>query len=456
MKKLLSLSPSKIFIFCGLGLVMTLGAFWHHQTNQMQLDRMGILNQASGTCFARISQSFTAIMIKDIRSPYLNDGFLGLSNECLDETAKTIAPFKSSMGKGHDYLNMMAAEVHWFHEMLTKIHAPMLAGQNQTASTNGLASKYSKIEGLKNNLVDEIESYSQKIKKVQASDEVLMGAGLMIFVIALSLLSLQEFNRVQLRREVEGEALSLLKAGQNHVGAMVDTLVDRALSSQGLTVTSQIFRDYHEALLERPAKNQNVSDDSVIRANPLTATMVEEAEEQKSVNNEIKNTARSSFKEVLVSLQNIHAKDLLQASDVRDVQLAVEFEGLEQMMNAAVNKMAEKRMDNKKILISNQIHTDRAVITMFLGGNTFTASELEYMSNETSTINTTDMNLMILKELTNETGIRPVLENKLDRHGKITGLSVRFVINRAPKENKSKLISVMRGKKKDLARELVN
>ena len=35
------------------------------------------------------------------------------------------------------------------------------------------------------------------------------------------------------------------------------------------------------------------------------------------------------------------------------------------------------------------------------------------------------------------------------------GMNIRFTVNRAPKE-KSKLVSVMKGKKKDLTRELMN
>jgi hypothetical protein len=50
-----------------------------------------------------------------------------------------------------------------------------------------------------------------------------------------------------------------------------------------------------------------------------------------------------------------------------------------------------------------------------------------------------------------------LIENKTDRNGNLTGMSVKFTVPRVVKEKSSKnLISVMKGKKRDLARELMN
>src|SRR5690606_10784108 len=147
--------------------------------------------------------------------------------------------------------------------------------------------------------------------------------------------------------------------------------------------------------------------------------------------------------------------DVLHLADVRDVQLAVEYETFEQMMNAAVNKLAEKRPEGKKVQVTNQVHSDRSIISFFLSGNTFNASELEYAQAENGSTDSADMNLMILKEMVAETGAGWHIENKADRQGKITGMVIRLTLPRVPK-TKTKLVSVMKGKKKDLTRELMN
>ena len=448
MKNLLSLSPSKIYLACGLGLLMTLGAFWHHQQNQTQLDRMNVLNQGVGTCFNRISQTFTAMMIKDIQSPYLNRGFMALSDECLNETIKGINPFRKHVGKGYETLNQLISEVHWFHEKVLKIHAPMLAGQMLETPLAPLTERYGKMEAFKVNLVDEIDETNAQIREVQMNDEFLMGAGLIIFVLSLSLLSLQEFNRFQLQREIEKEALNLLKAGQGNVGAMVDRLVDRALMTQGMPVTAQIFKDYHGDLLERMTTTK------VSKTEVKTVAVVEEKVEEVIA----APIHKTSLKEVLVSIQNIQPKELIHTTEVRDVQMNVPYESFEQMMNAAINQLAARRMEDKKIMISNQIHSDRSVITLFLAGSIYTASELEFASNtQGQAIDGIDMNMIILKEMVSESGASWHLENKTDRQGNITGMSIRLIVNRIPASaRQNKLVSVFKGKKKDLTRELMN
>lgn len=436
MKKLLSISPSKIYLACGLGLAMTIGSFWHHQVNQTQLDRMNVLSQGVGTCFNRVSQTFTAFMIKDIKSPYLNGSFMALSNECLKETVNAINPFRKELGKGYETLNQMVSEVHWFHEKLMKV-------TSAATPLAAIADRFGKMENFKVSLIDEIDEISTQLREIQVSDEYLMGSGLILFVLAISMLSLQDYARIQRRREIEKEALNFLKAGNANVGAIVDQLVDKALSMQGLTVTSQIFRDYHEdILMKRTSKNFSA---------PAATQVEEKIEEVKDISEE-----RTSLKEILVSIQNHQAKDSIQATDVRDVQLNISYEIFEQMMSSGISQLMNRKTDNKKIMISNQIHSDRSIVNLFLAGNTFTASELEFAGNDMAVAQEIDMNLVILKEMVSEAGAQWYLENKTDRNGSITGMNIRFTVMRSSKETKKNLVSIVKGKKKDLARELMN
>jgi hypothetical protein len=450
MKKLLSVSSAKIYLLTGLSLIMTLGAFWHHQMNQSQVERLSILNQGVGTCFNRISQTFTAMMIKDVQSSYLNRGFMALSDECLNETIKGINPFKKNVGKGYETLNQLISEVHWFHEKVVRTHSPMLAGQ--TAVTLApISERFSKMETLKMDLIDEIDAASYQLRKIQTNDEYLMGAGLILLVLALMILSLQDFNRSQLRKEIERESLNYLKAGKANVGAIVDQLVDRALSTQELPVTAQIFRDYHENLLENVSlKSKSFSADKIEKMSDETNN------ESVVIEDKNENFHKTSLKEVLVSIQNTQPKDSIHMSEVRDVILNVPYESFEHVMNSAINQLASRRSDGKKVMIGNQIHSDKSVINLFLSGSTFSASELEFAGAPTGTaLDGIDMNLVILKEMVQEADTQWHLENKVDRNGNITGMNIRFTVKRTPKE-KSKLISLTRGKKKDLAKELLN
>jgi hypothetical protein len=455
MKKILSLSPSKIYLVCTLSMFSTLGAFWHHQVNQTQLDRLNVLNQGVGTCFNRISQTFTAMMIKDIQSPYLNRGFMGLSDECLNETIKGINPFKKNVGKGYETLNQLISEVHWFHEKVSKLHGPLLANPAAPTALGPLTDRFGKMETYKMGLVDEIDAASTQLRNVQMNDELLMGSGLILFVLALTLLSLQDFNRNQLKKEIEREALNFLKAGNSNVGALVDQLVDRALVGQGLPVTAQIFRDYHGNLLEKMASTKTAEGEAPTRTAKVSEVTAVAAEAELDAG-PVTPAYKTSLKEVLVAIQNLHPKDTIHMADVRDVQLNVPYEAFEQMLNSAVNQLAARKSEHKKIMIGNQIHSDKSVVNLFLGGSTFNASELEFAQGGKTVLgDAIDMNLVILREMVSESGAQWHLENKVDRNGNITGMNIRFTLNRTPKE-RSKLVSVMKGKKKDLTRELMN
>jgi hypothetical protein len=390
------------------------------------------------------------MMIKDIRSSYLNRGFMGLSDECLNESIKGIIPFKKTFEKGYETLNQLISEVHWFHEKILKIHTPMLAGQDLNSSLTPISDRFTNMENFKINLLDEIEVTSSMIREVQRNDEILMGVGLIIFVLSLSLLSLQEFNRIQIQRSLEKEALNFLKAGKSNVGAMVDQLIDSALLSQGMPVTAQIFRDYHEDILEKMSL-KNSSEKKKKEPAP-SAEVMEERQPKESAYTGLK----TSLKEVLVTIQNTQSREAVHMSEVRDVQLNVPFETLEQMINAAVNQLVARKTGNKKVMIANQIHSDRSILNLFVAGSTFSASELEFAeAKEGTATDGIDMNLLILKEMVAEAGAQWFIENKVDRNGNITGMNIRFTLARAPKE-RSKLVSVMRGKKKDLTRELMN
>lgn len=448
MKKVLSLKPAGIFIFAGLSLAMILGSFWYYQSNQTQLNRLAVMNQGLTTCFGRISQSFTALMISDIQSPYLKENFTKLTSECLNETAKSGEAVKATLGKGWENFNQLSAEAHWFHEKLARVKNE----KDAAGMTASVSDRYARMENYREALSDEIEASGALIRNVQNNNEVLMGFGLIVFVISLSLLSLQEYLRLEEKKRIEREALSYLTKGQANVGAIVDRLVDNALVSQGMPVTAQVFRDYHGELLEKQALR--VSTDAAVVAEEAQAEEIAETfEPEVSTETEVEAREKASLKEALVTLQNVHTKDQLHIAELRDVQLLANPEGVEHMLNAAVNALLAKRTDERKIMVGTQVHSDRVILNFFCGGNVFSAMELEYGSNPEVIAEGVDMNLQILKEMVQLASAQWYIENKVDRHGKITGMNIRLVMDRAMKENRSKnLVSVMKGKKKDLAK----
>jgi hypothetical protein len=454
MKKLLSLSRSKICLLTGVFIIVTLISFGHQRLNQSHLDRMNSMSQGVSTCFNRISQTFTALMIKDIRSPYLNRSFMSLSDECLNETVKGINPFRKDVGKGYQILNQLVSEVNWFHETVIKIHAPLVANQKVQPSMIPLIDRFSKMENFKTDLIDEIEDASVTLKRLQKNDEYLIALSLIFFVLALGLLSIQEYHETQIKKKIEGNSASLLNSRSNSPDAIIHQIIDNALQSQKLIITAKVFRDYHGELLERLVTKQKIVKDHNFRSREAEI-LVTDSEEKWNPDVNAPDF-KSSFKEALLSIKKTQPNDLMQIQDVRDVILNISNEMLEQILSSAINQLSTRRVGSKKISISNQIHSEKTVISIFLAGSIFSVTDLDFaQSKEISNQENLDINLVILKEMINESGIQWHLENRLDRSGNLTGANIKLIIKRTLKE-KAKLLSITKGKKKDIAKALAN
>jgi len=464
MKNSLINTSLKLVVLGTLGVCLSLAGFWEYSKNQHDFARLSLVNQGVSTCWARISQTFTALMIKDVQSAYLDRGFLGISDECLSEVSKDSDFLKNYLGKKYNNITNLVSEVNWFHELVLKVHGPMLSGKGESPQVQNLVDKYSKSENLKLTIGDDLEATLVGIQKVSLNNRYMIGLGLLMVVFSITGIAWIEFRKNKILQSVELEALSLLGSGEAKLGAMVDALMIKALSASDLKVTSQIFRDYHENLLEllsrknsfRPLQETvNIQEIKENTRKTIEETVTLETTDEAEVA-DFEKMPKCSLKEILVSIENLHTKDKIQVSDFRDAQGEIEQEACEQIFNNVINLLGEKRTKNTKVLISNQVHSDKVVVNFFLSDGHFQASELEFMEILTATgSDHPDMNLVILKELLAETKATIHLENKADKQGKIIGASIRLMIKRASKE-KSKLVSLVRGKKKDLSKELMN
>lgn len=437
MKKVFNLSASKILMVCGLGLATTLGGFGHHQMNQKHLSTIHVMNQGLNTCFGRINQSFTAMMIKDVKSPYLDQGFSQLSNACLEELRGTYKTLGNNLPKAEEALNKLIAEATWFHEKLGKIHSPMLLGQGKDTNLSPLQERYAQIETLKVALADELDSGMHQLSDIQFSDEVVMGGGLILFILGLGLMVGQEMRRMRQRTTAETMAVNMIKNNQAQVGAMVDSLMMKALLDQGLVVTAQIFKDYHETILEGMTPKTAHTDEEVIH----TVVKETEAPQTKEI--------RSSLREVLSSLKVLNLD--FEASEVSETDLKIDQEDCTQIMNVAINKLLERRNGEETVQIHASVQGDRCQVELSLLNAAFNSSELECMKDH-SKIN--DPYLMVLHEMTKGQDVNWKFENAFDEAaGKmVMCISLNFPVGGKPKN----LVSVVKGKKKDIARGFMN
>src|SRR5690606_29699109 len=90
-------------------------------SQSQKLQRLSVLEEGMGTCFQRVAQTFTARMIGEERSVYLDKGFTNASEECFGEAVSWATDATASTGatKVAALTNKLANEVSFFH---AKVH----------------------------------------------------------------------------------------------------------------------------------------------------------------------------------------------------------------------------------------------------------------------------------------------------------------------------------------------
>lgn len=231
MKKLQTIALEKILLFCGFSLALTIIGFWEFQSNVSMSEKLSKVQTGVSTCYARVNQTFTAAMIKDFNGPYLKRDFMALTDECLKEGSRAAGVEVSTLPKAGQYFNDLVSEVHWFHEKVIKVVGAQAGGVEMPM--NAINEKFMKVEQLKLDLSDQLDSVYGQYREARLRDELLVAASFFMFMGSLLIFGLKELALLKHRREIEHRALSLLNTGSAQAASMVDQLVFKALSGQG-------------------------------------------------------------------------------------------------------------------------------------------------------------------------------------------------------------------------------
>jgi hypothetical protein len=438
MNKLHNLGLEKILLFCGFTFALTLVGFWQFQHHAAESEKLARVQSGVGTCFARVTQSFTAAMIKEFSSPYLKRDFMAMSDDCLREGTKTAGIKMEAFTKANKVFNELVSEVYWFHEKVIKVLGATAGNPNTQIPMQSITEKYTKVEGLKLDLQDQLDLMSNQFREARLRDEILVGSAFFFFIISLSILGIREVASLRRKRWIENQALSLLNTGHSQTGAMVDQLVQKALNGQGMIVTAQVFTDYHSSVLERISVRTSVPlfEDRI----ETSAAIVEEISEPiiPVIQHESEIDARK-----LLTAQAVRLKASM---EVQDATIVADPEVVAQLMQAFGQRFA-----SGKVNLTGKREGERYVVCVEASDVCLKASELEYIHGKTNRMDGVDLNVIIAMDIIRETHVDAVIRNRINAEGVIIGAEA--VLSFATNTSRT-LVNVVRGKKKDLARTL--
>lgn len=438
MKKLHSVGLEKIFLFCGFSLALTLAGFWQFQHNVGEAEKLSRVQNGVGTCFSRVTQSFTAAMIREFTSPYLKRDFMALSDECLSEGTKSAGIEIGAFPKAGKLFNELVSEVYWFHEKVVKVLGASAGQPNVQIPLNAISEKYAKVETLKLDLQDQIDLISSQYREARLRDEILVGVAFLLFMASLGVLGFKEAALLRHKRAVESQALSLLNAGHSQIGAMVDQMVTKALIGQGMPVSAQVFADYHGSVLEHLAFR--VSNHQAPVALEVKPELITEKVEPAVI---VKATDADVDARKLLTAQAVRLKASM---EVQEAFITADAEALAQLLQAF-----GQRFSNGEVHLLGTRDGDNYCVRVLADNICLNAAELNYVSSTDASMEGVDVNVVIAMDLIRESGIEAHVRNRTNTTGAVVGAEAMFTF---PVNTGRTLVTVVKGKKKDLAKSM--
>src|SRR5690606_6197205 len=138
-------------LLLSFGLVVA-GVYLLSQSQKLQ--RLSVLEEGMGTCFQRVAQTFTARMIGEGRSVYLDKGFTGAIEECLGAavslTTQATADAGASNAAALTY--KLANEVSFFHAKV-RGYDSQFAKNNDAVPPTHLNGSFHGMDGIRESIL---------------------------------------------------------------------------------------------------------------------------------------------------------------------------------------------------------------------------------------------------------------------------------------------------------------
>ncbi len=448
MKK--NLPSIRTFSFIAIAAAISLVAMSILARNFTQ-KQMGYHQAKAGAniCFQRITQTFTALMIRDFSSAYLETDFRNMTGDCLAEVSSVV----SSLGTNKSLLNTVnnfKSDLHWFDQKVTKV-MKMATEENMDISQSNITRKFSELEDLNNSLETGLLAASKSID----SDQYLALAGSILSFIAMALCGLGFYAR---RRLDLGE----LKAIEKAIAAQdkkfeVNTVVAKLTAYLHMPETAKMVR---EELEELKAENQRL-EDSLLEMNRIDHQDVYKINADESTRSI--SDFSVSFNTVLDRLQaRAFNEGIILDTDLNDdFRVYANQEVLEQLLLSLITFAMDSTQyldENKRIIVRSKSLGGIAFCKVKISNYMFSDKELAILNNSSSEDNAEgNVNLLLLKELLKDASATMAVRHRQNSASSKVESEIELVFERAredelsiPSSSPSQKIKVVKGNKKEI------
>ena len=456
--KNLNFKTKNIAVIAMSFITLSVGSFFasNHFTKMVKSE--SALSSGAGTCFQRVSQSFTALMIQDFSSGYLSRPFMDTTGECFSEVNSQFAGiYAKSFKNGFKHINSIVSDLHWFHEKIEKL---MKMSQDAGISLNNsnIINKYAALETMKNDFQEAVEVSATSTSTISG---IWMGVNifsLIGLVLTATIFGLQSKSDREALSKIEEESNSILESGEEFISAQFERIIENIMAKVDMPKTYSLLNAYHSNLLEKQYKAFDSSEG-----------LVAEGVREDSIEvNTLKEWETADFHSAMSSvLENISEKAFTHGVII-DSELEDEFfikgeqDALEQLLFSLMSYATESslhQIEGRKISLKSKPLGGTAFFKLRLSNYCFNANELNFLNGDDELASSINMNLHLIKEVVKDIGANLAVKNKMNAGKNIEGSEIEIVFERVnvdkvaqPKKN----VSIVKGSKKDILKAMEN
>lgn len=469
----------KIFAIVSITLLtLTTGAMYYGQSNYQKIGQAQLLKDGVMTCFQRVTQTFTALMIGQKTSNYLTSGFINTTAECFTEVNKIFTQELSQFKGANQTVNKLISDSHWFHEKVQKI-AAMGQGEWNLSSSN-IVDKYAQLEQTRDSLTDFLAKRSESAKVVADTGTMAaMAFFFLLFAVAVGYL----VSRLKVVRQID--ELEKAAEGLNSSKQVfeIEAIISRGMKIAGLSNIRQLFLDSRTALFTQAPEVEI----------PRVENVAVSSEEQTKTE-AVEATPSASMAETLAMVVR-GVKDkafthgvILDVDVDDDLRVKAQPEGFGQLIYNIVDYAIDASIlqnEGRKITVRTKALGDAVYLKCSIANHCFNSTELENFTDSKLNVEQMSLNLTLVQELAADLNAEIRVKNKTGNNGGVQGAEMELIVVRDTAiqsiqgteetwaeaeysadevreevsplptvEEPSRVVSIVRGKKKDLLRRM--
>lgn len=413
-------------LVCLTSIAVSLGL---QQVNVKKINTAVSLKSGLGTCFERVSQSFTALMTKNIQSSYLSQTFLTTTSDCISDANTVFESLSEDLTqRSAQLLNQFGSDYYWLSQKSLKLKALISASDINLESSN-IVQKYSTLNDLKVEFSKELASSMDNLKTSNTSLLLVSGSALIIFTLSFFAFSFSQMRKFSFISKLD------MKAKDLNLKNMEREKADRLMKD----LFNKLKIKNMETLYSHMTVNSESVDDipSIV---PIPAVESTNLSDSISKHLELLSSKISSFA-VKVDMKRVKGFNVKGSQELID---QIVFHTLNYACDFSKGEL---------ISLDTSILGGTGILKIKLNKHCFNSDELEFLNNLNTVSSVINLDLKLLKELTSELEGSFAVKNKIDTARNITQSEVEFIFS-IPSVRRATTKKVMKGSKKDILKQM--